>query len=232
MRGTFGAGSPVDCSGKRYPDRVTTTLALADAVLVLRPDDDVAVATRDLQSGSRARRSVVRHPERSARPQARRPRGAAAGAPVHKYGQSIGRATRDIAAGDHVHIAQPRHGRRRARARVRHRARRPCRLPTGPGRTFDGYRRGDGRWRHPQLRRHRHLGELLGVDRPADRRPVPRPRARRVPARRRRHRADPRERLRPGPDAARARRSCGAPCAGTPTTPTSPGCWCSASAAR
>lgn len=143
MRGTFGAGSPVDCSGKRYPDRVTTTLALADAVLVLRPDDDVGVATRDLQSGTVLGSVVVT--QSVPRGHKLAVRAVPRGAPVHKYGQSIGRATRDIAVGDHVHshnlgMDDDERAYEFGTARV------TLPVPEGPERTFDGYLRSDGRW--------------------------------------------------------------------------------------
>ena len=97
----FGVGTPVHCAGKRYPEPVTTPLSLADCVLVLRPDDDVGVATRDLQSGTELDTLVVT--QSVPRGHKLAVRAVAAGSPVHKYGQSIGRATRDIAVGDHVH---------------------------------------------------------------------------------------------------------------------------------
>ena len=55
IHGPFGPGSPVPSAGKRYPAVMTLPLSLAECVLVLRPDDDVGVATRDLQSGTEPR---------------------------------------------------------------------------------------------------------------------------------------------------------------------------------
>jgi altronate hydrolase len=57
--------------------------------LLLHPDDDVAIATADLPGVPRGHKVAVR-----ALP---------AGAAVRKYGQIIGFATRDVAAGEHVH---------------------------------------------------------------------------------------------------------------------------------
>ena len=205
------------------------TLALTDCVLVLRPDDDVGVATRDLQSGTELDTLVVA--QSVPRGHKLAVRAVAAGAPVHKYGQSIGRATRDIAVGDHVHshnlgMDDDERAYEFGTARVT--------LPTPPGTAADlrrvrAQRRPVG---HPQLRRHRHLGELLGVHRPADRRPVPRPRARRLPARRRGRRAHPRHRLRPGADE-RGRADHAAHPARVRRPPQHRrACWCSGSAAR
>ena len=80
-----------------------------DAV-VLSPDDDVAVALRDLAAGARIRvRAAAATSEvvlaadiplghKLAR------RAIAAGAPVRKYGEPIGAAKAAIAAGAHVHV--------------------------------------------------------------------------------------------------------------------------------
>jgi altronate hydrolase len=57
--------------------------------LLLQPDDDVAVAVRELDGVPRGHKVAVR--------------GIAAGASIRKYGQVIGVATEPIAAGDHVH---------------------------------------------------------------------------------------------------------------------------------
>ena len=81
------------------------TTAIASALL-LREGDNVAVATHDL---SRGEQITVGGREISVR--ATVPRGhkvaitaVPAGEKVLKYGQSIGRATRDISPGDHVHV--------------------------------------------------------------------------------------------------------------------------------
>lgn len=160
------------------------TTDLADCVLVLRPDDHVGVATRDLQDGTvltvptgatgpaaaaggagtgappaghgsepgggagsgdddGARVLVVRQSVPRGHKLALRP--VAAGEQVRKYGQSIGRATADIAVGDHVHTHNL--GMDDAdRAYELGTGRVTLPAPTGPVRTFDGYRRADGRW--------------------------------------------------------------------------------------
>jgi len=77
---------------------------LPDALRV-HPQDDVLVALRDLQAGE-----IVRFPGAEIIARAPIPRGhkiavtaIAAGTLVRKYGWPIGRATRDIAQGEHVH---------------------------------------------------------------------------------------------------------------------------------
>lgn len=89
-------------------------------LLVLDPDDDVAVALRDLPAGEARLRVgdglspiVLRGEVALGHKVARRPlrRGEA----VRKYGAVIGEATADIAAGEHVHVHNLRslRGRRR-----------------------------------------------------------------------------------------------------------------------
>jgi altronate hydrolase len=82
-----------------------STFALADKAIVLRPEDDVAIAKAELPVGTvledgAARievRSDIRPGHKVARRAVRR------GAPVRRYGQVLGFATRDIAVGEHVH---------------------------------------------------------------------------------------------------------------------------------
>jgi altronate hydrolase len=120
----------------------------ADAVLLLRPDDDVAVAIRDLPAGT-----VLAGPGTDAALTvgAHVPRGHKlalrdldAGEPVLKYGQPIGEATRPIRAGEHVHahnlgMTDLTTAYEFGTARVTPSA------PPGPRPTFRGYRRSDGR---------------------------------------------------------------------------------------
>ncbi len=80
--------------------------SLADVALLLRPDDDVAVATRDVPAGT-----VLEHAGGELVVGRGVPRGhklavraLATGDAVHKYGQVIGRATAPVAPGDHVHV--------------------------------------------------------------------------------------------------------------------------------
>jgi hypothetical protein len=87
-------------------------------VLAIKPDDDVAVALRDLPSGAtRVRtgdtieslelREAIQIGHKAAR------RALPRGTPIRKYGAVIGEATDDIAAGAHVHV----HNLRSLRAR-------------------------------------------------------------------------------------------------------------------
>src|SRR3954453_7710501 len=113
-------------------------------ILQIHPGDNVAVALQDLPEGEtiaggvRARKAVPRgHKVALA--------AIAAGQPVLKYGYAIGRASADIAAGDHVHVhnvASHLNGdfnTTSAGSQV------GPKLPAPARRTFDGYRRPDGR---------------------------------------------------------------------------------------
>ncbi|WP_250445070.1 UxaA family hydrolase [Actinotalea sp. C106] len=127
----------------------TVPLDLAECTLLLRPEDHVAVATRDLQSGT-----VLRAPDHAGgeltvtqsvpRGHKLAVREVAVGQPVRKYGQSIGRATVAISPGDHVHthnlgMDDVDQDYEFGTARVTPTA------PAGPRPTFQGYRRADGR---------------------------------------------------------------------------------------
>lgn len=78
--------------------------------LVIHPDDDVAVALRDLTAGERVtvRRAgaLIEVRAADAIPLGHKLalHALEAGAPVRKYGESIGVATRAIAPGAHVHV--------------------------------------------------------------------------------------------------------------------------------
>lgn len=102
----------------------------AGAALLLRADDDVAVTIRDLPGIPRGHKVAVR--------------ALVAGTQVRKYGQSIGVATRDIAAGEHVHahnLGMDLAEREHEFATVHH----ELVAPPGPRPTFEGYRRANGR---------------------------------------------------------------------------------------
>ena len=143
-------------------------LALGDVTLRLRDGDDVAVALRDLQSGTvlavdggpgasreeataGADDGVPSGPGGHLTVRQSVPRGhklavraLPVGAPVRKYGQEIGAATREIAVGDHVHthnlgMSEAHHDYEFGTARV------VPPVPAGPRPTFRGYRRADGR---------------------------------------------------------------------------------------
>jgi len=128
---------------------VTTPTGARSAVLVLRAEDDVAVAARDLvpgeevAAGSAGGGSVV---VRDAVPRGHKValRAVATGEPVHKYGQVIGVATREVLPGDHVHahnLGFEEGERAHELATVHH----ELAVPPGPRPTFRGYRRADGR---------------------------------------------------------------------------------------
>lgn len=124
----------------------TDARPLADYALLLNADDHVAVALKDVPAGTRLRHGtgvvVVRRRIPSGHKLA--VRDAAAGDQVVKYGQSIGRATTAIPAGDHVHkhnLGMDPAGRDYEFGTARA-ARRPA---TPTPRTFQGYRRASGR---------------------------------------------------------------------------------------
>jgi altronate hydrolase len=117
---------------------------LRDVALLLRENDDVAVATRDIAAGE-----VLRHDGRELTVVNPVPRGhklalrfLAIGTPIHKYGQVIGRTTTDVPAGDHVHAHNL------GMAAVDHEYEFATAIteiaPADYGRTFQGYRRSGG----------------------------------------------------------------------------------------
>jgi altronate hydrolase len=117
-------------------------------VLLVHPLDEVLVALRDLQAGETLRSATGALTARTGVPRghklARVP--VSAGAVVRKYGWPIGRATRDIAPGEHVHTHNL------ATALTTHEDYRYSGHPTAPvspnspdSRTFLGYPRHDGR---------------------------------------------------------------------------------------
>ena len=149
-------------------------------VLQLDPGDNVAVSLGDLGAGQTITPSgaepvtaaveITRGHKIAIRP-------IEAGAPVIKYGQAIGQALTAVAAGDHVHT----HNLGMAEIEREYEfatARTTPPPPPGDRPTFLGYRRAERPGRHPELHRSPHLGQLLGHRGPADRRPVPRLRAR------------------------------------------------------
>ena len=81
------------------------TFALTEKAVVLRPEDDVAIAKKEIPAGTvledAGGRIEVRQDIRPGHKVARRAR--PPGEAVRRYGQVIGFATADIAVGDHVH---------------------------------------------------------------------------------------------------------------------------------
>ncbi|GAA1581900.1 UxaA family hydrolase [Actinoplanes couchii] len=113
-------------------------------LLLLRANDDVAVATRELPAGD-----TLRLDDRDLTVLTDVPRGhkialrdLPAGAPVHKYGQVIGSTTTAVRAGEHVHahnlgMAAVDHAYEFGTALIP--------MEKAETRTFQGYRRADGR---------------------------------------------------------------------------------------
>src|ERR1051326_2615285 len=81
------------------------TYPLGDKAILLKPEDDVAVAKAELPVGTILEdggtpievRQIIKPGHKVARHAVR------TGEPVRRYGQVIGFATEDIAVGDHVH---------------------------------------------------------------------------------------------------------------------------------
>ncbi len=119
---------------------------LAQVALLLRPGDDVAVATADLPAGTALATSagevvVTRHVPRGHKLAVR---ALAAGDPVRKYGQVIGRATAPVAPGEHVHVHNLGMDAHADLAYEFGTARVALPAPR-EARTFEGYVRADGR---------------------------------------------------------------------------------------
>lgn len=118
-------------------------MSLAASLLRIDPRDDVAVAVRGLAAGDSVADGVTARAEVPAGHKVAL-RAVAKGEPVRKYGWPIGRATADIAAGDHVHT----HNLTTSLAGLEAYSWEPAApepLPAPEGRTFLGYRRRDGR---------------------------------------------------------------------------------------
>src|SRR5437016_13312489 len=127
---------------------MATIPKLTDRAIVLKPEDDVAVAKAPLAKGAvfedgAARieaRQDVKPGHKIARRDVRR------GQPVRRYGQVIGFATQDIAIGDHVHSHNLDIGELSAdRYEVGVDVTPVAYYPPDQMRYFDGYKREDGR---------------------------------------------------------------------------------------
>jgi altronate hydrolase len=79
-------------------------LQAADIVIRLNPADDVVIARIDIPEGTMLLRDNVRTAVRVPPGHKIAVKDVATGAPVRRYNQIIGFATRDIKAGDHVHV--------------------------------------------------------------------------------------------------------------------------------
>jgi altronate hydrolase len=112
----------------------------AASVIRLHPNDNVVVAAARIPAGVEVRSEGLRSLEAVPFGHKIATRLIPAGAPVLKYGQAIGVATRDILAGAHVHVQNLDVSDLRLAAEVAH--------PTPrqePPRHFMGFRRADGR---------------------------------------------------------------------------------------
>jgi altronate hydrolase len=76
----------------------------APLVLRLNPNDDVLIATQDIKPGTALPGEQIAASDAVPAGHKIAARAIAAGAPVRRYNQIIGFATRDIAAGQHVHL--------------------------------------------------------------------------------------------------------------------------------
>jgi len=127
-------------------DSVTSpTTAPSNALLRVHPEDDVAVALAPIPQGAEVALDGLRLAAASDIPRGHKIalRAIAAGAPVRKYGFPIGRASAEIAAGDHVHS----HNLATALSGVEDYAYTPAPSApvAAPKATFQGYVRASGR---------------------------------------------------------------------------------------
>src|SRR5687767_12161529 len=79
-------------------------LQAVELTIRLHPEDDVVIARIDLQSGTLIARENVRASVTIPAGHKLAVRDIATGSPVRRYNQIIGFATRDIKAGEHVHV--------------------------------------------------------------------------------------------------------------------------------
>src|SRR5207247_11474362 len=123
------------------------TFPLTERAIVLRPEDDVAIAKKELTAGTiledGGARIEVRQDVKPGHKVARRR--ARMGAPVRRYGQVIGFATQDIEAGDHVHTHNLGIGELQRQYELCTDVRPVEYHPPEAMRTFDGLKREDGR---------------------------------------------------------------------------------------
>ncbi|MBI4637380.1 MAG: altronate dehydratase [Candidatus Rokubacteria bacterium] len=123
------------------------TYALTEKAIVLRPEDDVAIAKAELGAGTiledGGSRVEVRQDIRPGHKIARWR--VASGDAVRRYGQIIGFATQEIAPGDHVHTHNLGIGELQREYEYCTDVRPVDLYPPGEMRHFEGYRREDGR---------------------------------------------------------------------------------------
>src|SRR5262245_49173285 len=128
-------------------ETLMATHAITDLAIVLKPQDDVAIAKRDIAAGTvleDAHGSVeARQDIRAGHKVARR--AVRVGAAVRRYGQIIGFATADIAAADHVHTQNLAVGDLRQDYEFSTDVQPVDYHAASEMRYFDGYKREDGR---------------------------------------------------------------------------------------
>lgn len=124
----------------------TRSAAQGAALIQVHQDDNVAVALRPLGAGERVELGGLEITTGSEIPQGHKIALAAlrSGDVVRKFGWPIGRATRAIEPGLHVHTHNV-ETLLRGVEDYRYEPSQPARLPADPDARFDGYRRGDGR---------------------------------------------------------------------------------------
>jgi len=119
--------------------------APAEPLILLDATDNVAVARRALEPGESAGADRPRPRERVPFGHKMALRPIAAGDAVRKYGQVIGFATRDIAAGEHVHTQNTAMSELGLSHEFCADAHPTLLLPESGRATFQGYLRADGR---------------------------------------------------------------------------------------
>lgn len=123
-----------------------TAVPLSQVAVHLRPEDNVAIAARNLQSGLEVQNngSSVTLTNRIGLGHKLALRPIRKGEAIYKYGQIIGFASQDIAAGSHVHV----HNVAADSFERDYAFCRDCPPPPAPAepRFFQGYDRGDGRY--------------------------------------------------------------------------------------
>src|SRR3989449_8106153 len=124
-----------------------TTHAITDLAIILKPEDDVAIAKREIPAGAILEDAggwmEVRDDIKSGHKVARRSR--RTGDEVRRYGQVIGFATRDITVGDHVHTQNLAAGELHREYEIGTDVVPVDYYPPERMRYFDGYKREDGR---------------------------------------------------------------------------------------
>src|SRR6266540_3230451 len=123
------------------------THVITDLAIILKPEDDVAIAKREIAAGTvledSGGRIEVRQDIRPGHKVARRAK--RTGEVVRRYGQPIGFATADIAVGDHVHTQNLAVGELHQEYEFCTDVKPVDYYPPSEMRFFDGYRREDGR---------------------------------------------------------------------------------------